>query len=1047
MKKINLFLCGLLAMFCLCNNVNAIGTAGDVISPGNGANYEDGYTNYWPSFPGGGTNMFLRGIRVSIVTSDGKHVASNDYVWDTQKHLDRWDDWGNLQYVKYKYSKASYANGYTMTFAHLDNRNDIRNYIEQNKLFKSLDSLENIFINNKFVAPNVIDYLRKTVGGNSKMDITFARDWIGINNYIGSNYDNDLINLLKNLGVSSDYLLNEEELKDLFMVVEPVSAIVLRDSSAETGNLYYGTFFELVNIISKTNFSSKRFSDLISFVRKELPCSGVLTGRLTQIIKGKGVYLSAFDKNGYYFNNIKITYTTKCTSNLSKEEVLDLNDYGMAVVWLYEFVQQPNKKNPTCNDVNTFLNDDSSNYMCNDYTSFSDLVNRYNDYARQNNINEITVEWYKNCGCKQNPPTSNYVCTPDYGINTCMQNKHNYSVYYKDSSLGVVDDEYWEKCVFNSGNYGNMTVHKDTGVGDLSYLDTSLGDSKYCPVYCIEEITANFDKSLATPVMAGQHFIWPNNTSVTSSRTCRAKITNDSWNKFTSDVNSANQDIKNKYDDWQFEIKKEEAFKNPTVVNNSKSCNSCLEYETNITETYEHNVNCSTRYKDSGEEIGSTCKYHTCDRLEEYKREQYNNGSYRVYYYCQIKKVEEQQNCKKYGNTTEYIARASYNGKVWTYSWCGDETPRPGLNSQSKKQAYNNALNVPTALVERMNNCYGLVNENVLNSTPQLQLEYTQGGYDYTDDLISKAVSIPNSYDQDVKCQKVNNISIYTGNPNQKWQITNPTIYKCSKVEKTNTIKQEFYINENTYRYVLKNTQISLHVNDYFTNYNGQNYIDVGYGNLPISFSTVAGVKDGLKITYSKLGHSESDNTVNTDIDKILSSLNTKDYGNWQCQYEVIDDIIIPPGGNNNVLSSLNLIYRPIDLLNPFPDINGIGRQTGSNWCYNGTDCSNNNKLVQQVITNKTDIYQRQPMYSFELTPVAIKAIRSYNHGTDNIGNKRNYSDYNLTCETGTGEACISNFLQDIINNNINVKYNNIGCMQPQYRVSNSTIFNGCQNK
>ena len=93
------------------------------------------------------------------------------------------------------------------------------------------------------------------------------------------------------------------------------------------------------------------------------------------------------------------------------------------------------------------------------------------------------------------------------------------------------------------------------------------------------------------------------------------------------------------------------------------------------------------------------------------------------------------------------------------------------------------------------------------------------------------------------------------------------------------------------------------------------------------------------------------------------------------------------------------LIYRPIDLSNPFPGKNGKGRTAGSNWSKSD---------ITNYITSRQDAYTKQPMYSFTLTPSNIKTIREYNK-------KHTYDDFNLECK-GEGTACFSNFIQNYIN-------------------------------
>lgn len=91
-----------------------------------------------------------------------------------------------------------------------------------------------------------------------------------------------------------------------------------------------------------------------------------------------------------------------------------------------------------------------------------------------------------------------------------------------------------------------------------------------------------------------------------------------------------------------------------------------------------------------------------------------------------------------------------------------------------------------------------------------------------------------------------------------------------------------------------------------------------------------------------------------------------------------------------------NIVYRTIDLNNPFPGKDGDGRTPGSNW--------NSTTLIENKITKTTNAYNETPIYKITLTPSTIKEIREYNDNHD-------YLDYeNLNCNEA-GVACISSFL------------------------------------
>lgn len=103
---------------------------------------------------------------------------------------------------------------------------------------------------------------------------------------------------------------------------------------------------------------------------------------------------------------------------------------------------------------------------------------------------------------------------------------------------------------------------------------------------------------------------------------------------------------------------------------------------------------------------------------------------------------------------------------------------------------------------------------------------------------------------------------------------------------------------------------------------------------------------------------------------------------------------------NNCGSGGLNVIYRPISLTNPFPNLinNNKYRKMGANW---------NETYAQTVIENNRgvsnyDIYKTTPIYTIELTPAKIKEIRKYN-------DKTSFNNFDMKCSDGY--LCSSNFL------------------------------------
>ena len=126
------------------------------------------------------------------------------------------------------------------------------------------------------------------------------------------------------------------------------------------------------------------------------------------------------------------------------------------------------------------------------------------------------------------------------------------------------------------------------------------------------------------------------------------------------------------------------------------------------------------------------------------------------------------------------------------------------------------------------------------------------------------------------------------------------------------------------------------------------------------------------------------------------------------------------------------VIYRTIDLSNPFPSIdadatvtqgglntgmfnlNVKGRYPGYNW--NGTQLVHNKIINNRNITND-DVYNKKPLYHFEINNSTILRIREYNARQSR--NDNGYNDFTLECikddnNKYVGAACLSrNFVHN----------------------------------
>lgn len=234
-------------------------------------------------------------------------------------------------------------------------------------------------------------------------------------------------------------------------------------------------------------------------------------------------------------------------------------------------------------------------------------------------------------------------------------------------------------------------------------------------------------------------------------------------------------------------------------------------------------------------------------------------------------------------------------------------------------------------------------------------------------------------------------------------------------------VEYEYTLPTNFYRYVLIPSGVSADSAQSSTNKFGEykNYIDVGFPNYPVDYSTPKGTYD-LDVIYKNVGFNDHfTQYITTGIDKSTNIIT------YDCEYDVKDDELVrcddpscggPTDPGESDLGGIRIIYRPISLVDPFPSIDGDTRVTGNNWCY-GTDCSWNNPTVSKYILNNRgvlydendydgeNIYsKKEPMYETVLNPSIIKEIRHYNETTT-------YDDYNLYCSDGYD--CQSTFIKD----------------------------------
>ena len=627
------------------------------------------------------------------------------------------------------------------------------------------------------------------------------------------------------------------------------------------------------------------------------------------------------------------------------------------------------------------------------------------------------------------PPSGKFNCTPYYNVGTCINGDN---IEYSDSLQikDLLSDEYWNNCVFEDKGYYSINPHKSSDKNSaLTYYEPSLG-SQYCEVYCIETLTTSFASGDIT-VEAGNRFTW-GYSQATGGRTCKTKSVN--WPKFDTDLKKANQSISNSYADWRVE---QQLDKITWTKSSQKDCDwGCIGTMTGP---------CHDAVYDP-----KTGKLIKEDSMNCCTKEGYQDYSY-----------TPSKTYVSFSVSGEFPAFKS--ASVSTV--CGIDSV-PTYDPGGKENTYYKAIDYANSLVQAMKKCYTWDENTIYNTNPEATITYSDGkNYNYSGNLdVSTSYSLTNN--SVCISQNVNQIKGCDGN---SCPSTSVAMQNCGGndryVEMTRNATTVFSLNDDIFRYVLKSNNLSIHRFELpkYTNSNfTTNYYDVGESNFPVSYSIPDGLygsmhgRGNLDLTYSNLGHLKAGQTK-TDVDNILSTAESSNYGKWQCEFTVYSKLIPDPNnpdGGGNGLGGIRVVYRTIDLVDPFPDIDGSKRNTGSNWCGTDGNCSYDNSTVKAYINNNRgvsdyDIYSGEPMYTFILTPSIIKEIRKYNSTnsyaeyTGSLAGK-NY-DYKCNGGSSTGKYCISDYLSYLINIT-GAKDQPGSCVDDKYRNYNDTgNFNACR--
>lgn len=170
----------------------------------------------------------------------------------------------------------------------------------------------------------------------------------------------------------------------------------------------------------------------------------------------------------------------------------------------------------------------------------------------------------------------------------------------------------------------------------------------------------------------------------------------------------------------------------------------------------------------------------------------------------------------------------------------------------------------------------------------------------------------------------------------------------------------------------------------------------------PLSLGDIGNKACNYSFTFDTIGESHYE-TCFPELEKPMV-----------CGFVLYNQIINP--GSDDTSKGLMYFYRPIDLLDVFPNSNDDSskknlaryRSVGTNWSSEkGVDAQ---AAIEQL--GEKVYLEENLVYSYTLTPRQMARIRTYNNNQEARGN--GYADFNLICN-GEGQECRSGFLDGVM--------------------------------
>lgn len=533
--------------------------------------------------------------------------------------------------------------------------------------------------------------------------------------------------------------------------------------------------------------------------------------------------------------------------------------------------------------------------------------------------------------------------------------------------------------------------------------------NRYCDVYCREEVDYQFPKGSIT-VLAGHHFTvgFDRNDSWSPIRfngesECRttSDINKIKFEQFQKDYDAQDSKLPQLWRRYQLEIARDKS-RNNARSSGSRNCDYYCDHNVRgIKCCKEADRDCDSCYYGSSNEcVGGTDsegKYDSCLTTK-------NTCSYGCSsWYC-VDDDDPYDHGYWMTPTPEY---QGVFGPVTERGWCtsngsGREPTRPSSQTPAARSNYYNTLDLRDSYVPLIKRCNDW-QRDYSHFSPSVFLNYEEDIYGLNEIELSKKIRtdvytdfyVGSSYSRNAyrKTLKTTKHECSTGQecvPKQLEYPANDNIRQFSKRE------INYGLPNNIYQYVSKPPGYSSHTRPPIQ------YIDMSYSNLPVHYSRLENLYN-ISLEYKTFGRNHKFNKY--VFDGVPFTGNYRDSVKcetlYECKYKVRNDFMYCDG---RVCKDLQVIFRPVSLSNPFPGKSGGGRSPGENWRWDVSKITRNRNLnVPERI-----YFDREPMYEINLNTFSILSIRSHNRNVSG-----GYSDFNLTCLTGKGEECKSQFIRN----------------------------------